>query len=251
MTTTRTPAHPHPEDDTVPAQLEDTDTVDPTGGTQAEPGATPETPVASAPSAGSAEVPAPPAAAEPTAAAPAAAEPGAAAPAGPSAARRAGAWARRHGKALLAGLLVVALVVGLVLTTLALRRSQALEDARESALQAGKDAAVAIGSYDHTTLDRDFAAVTDRSTPAFRESFTETSAALRKVLEQYSASATSTVVAAGVTSASEDRAVVLVFLNQEARNTNQQAGPTTDQSRVEVTLVRPDGTWLIDAVKLL
>ena len=45
--------------------------------------------------------------------------------------------------------------------------------------------------------------------------------------------------------------MVLVFLNQVATNTNQKAGPTTDQSRVEVTLVRPDGRWLIDGVKLL
>ncbi len=178
-------------------------------------------------------------------------EPVASAPVGPSRGRRLLGWLRGHRLAVGAALLIVALAVGLVLTTLSLRQSRALDEARGSALQAGKDSAVALASYDYRSLDKDFGAVTSRSTPGFRDSFTQTSAALQKVLQQYNATAKSTIVAAGVTSATTDRAVVLVFLNQVATNTNQKAGPTTDQSRVEITLVRPDGTWLIDAVKLL
>lgn len=173
------------------------------------------------------------------------------APRGPGPATRALSWLRRHLLAVLAALLLVALVVALVLTTLSLRSERALDDARSSALQAGKESAVALSSYDYRTLDKDFGAVTDRSTPSFRDSFNQTSASLRKVLEQYSATATSTVVAAGVTSATEERAVVLVFLDQKATNTNQTTGPTTDQSRIEVTLARSGDRWLVDGVKLL
>jgi Mce-associated membrane protein len=172
-------------------------------------------------------------------------------PKGPGPVRRGLAWARGHLLSVVAALVVLGLGVGLVLTTVALRHERALDDARASALEAGRESAIALSSYNHTTLDRDFGAVTSRSTATFRDSFNQTSASLRTVLEQYDATATSTVVAAGVTSASEDRAVVLVFLNQVATNTNQKAGPTTDQSRIEVTLARPDDRWLIDGVKLL
>ena len=170
---------------------------------------------------------------------------------GPGRVSRGLSWLRGHVAAVVAALLVVALVVALALTTLALRHEKALDDARTSALQAGKESAVALSSYDYRTLDKDFGAVTSRSTPTFRDSFNQTSASLRKVLEQYDATATSTIVAAGVTSATEHRAVVLVFLDQKATNTNQTAGPTTDQSRIEVTLARSGSRWLIDGVKLL
>lgn len=172
-------------------------------------------------------------------------------PAGPGRGGRAAAWLRGHLAALVAALVLVALVVALVLTTLALRHEHALDSARSSALKAGKESAVALSSYDYRSLDRDFGAVTARSTPRFRDSFNQTSGSLKKVLQQYDATATSTVVAAGVTSASQQRAVVLVFLNQVATNTNQTSGPTTDQSRIEVTLARSGSAWLIDGVKLL
>ena len=193
---------------------------------------------------------------QPDAVQPEAAGPGAAAAAappvtGPGRTPRAASWLRGHLLAVVAALVVLALVVGLVLTTAALRREHALADARTSALEAGKQSAVALSSYNYKTLDQDFGAVASRSTPTFRDSFNQSSGSLRTVLQQYDATATSTVVAAGVTSASQDRAVVLVFLNQVATNTNQKAGPTTDQSRVEVTLSRSGSRWLIDGVKLL
>lgn len=165
-------------------------------------------------------------------------------------ARRRG-WLGRHWVEVVAGVVVVALLAGLAVSLLALRRQWSLDDARRSALKAGEQSAVALSSYDYRSLDRDFGAVTSRSTPSFRDSFTQTSVSLRKVLEQYDATATSTVVAAGVSSVTEKRAVVLVFLNQVATNTNQKNGPTTDQSRIEVSLARSGSAWLIDSVKLL
>lgn len=157
----------------------------------------------------------------------------------------------RHRGRTAAGLVIAALLVGLVVAGMQIRAYRALDQARDSALTAGKQSALALSSYDSTTLDRDFGAVTARSTPAFRDSFTQSSAALKQVLTQYNARATSTVISAGVSSVTTQRAVVLVFLNQVATNTNQKAGPTTDQSRLEITLSRSGDRWLIDAVKLL
>jgi hypothetical protein len=51
-------------------------------------------------------------------------------------------------------------------------------------------------------------------------------------------------------SATTSRAVALVFLNQTVDNTIQKNKPTTE-SRVEVTLLRSGGRWLIDQVSLL
>jgi len=157
----------------------------------------------------------------------------------------------QHRGRTLVGLVIAALLVGLVVAGVQIRAYRALDQARDSALTAGTQSALALSSYDSTTLDRDFGAVTARSTPAFRDSFTQSSAALKQVLTQYNARATSTVISAGVSSVTIQRAVVLVFLNQVATNTNQKAGPTTDQSRLEITLSRSGDRWLIDAVKLL
>jgi Mce-associated membrane protein len=77
----------------------------------------------------------------------------------------------------------------------------------------------------------------------------QSSAGLRSTLVQYHATSKATVIGAGLQSATTDRAVVLVFLDQIIAN-SQQAAPTTDRSRVLLTLVHSNGRWLINDVKL-
>ena len=99
-------------------------------------------------------------------------------------------------------------------------------------------------------LDQDFGKVLAESTPAFKQDFTQSSEVLKTALTRYDASASANVVAAGLVSATTSRAVVLVFLNQTVYNTLQKSKPTTE-SRVEITLLRSGGRWLIDQVSLL
>ena len=159
-------------------------------------------------------------------------------------------WVRSN---LLVSGLAVALVVAVVfltLTQLSLNSENSLNSARSSALASAKAYAVDLASYNYKSLDQDFGKVLAESTPAFKQNFTQSSEALKTAIVKYDASATANVVGAGLVSATSSRAVVLVFLNQTVDNTLQKNKPTTE-SRVEITLLRSGGRWLIEQVTLL
>jgi hypothetical protein len=132
----------------------------------------------------------------------------------------------------------------------ALGNQNSLSSARTSALAAARTDAVQLASYDYRHLDLDFAMVADNTTSPFRRSFTQSSDALKSTLIKFKATATASVVSAGLVSASTSKAVALVFLDQRIANSTQKA-PTNDRSQIEVTLVSSGGRWLIDQVTLL
>jgi Mce-associated membrane protein len=131
-----------------------------------------------------------------------------------------------------------------------INRLQGTQTARAGALAAARSYGLQVASYDYRHLSQDFARVEAESTPAFAAKYKQSSAALAGVLNQYHAVAKATVVAAGVESATSSRAVVLAFINQTVTNTSARA-PTTEQSRIQLTLARVHGRWLIDDLKLL
>jgi Mce-associated membrane protein len=149
------------------------------------------------------------------------------------------------------GLVIVALGVVVVISQWQLSDQRSLNSERSSATSAARAYATAVSTYDYRHLKQDFSAVEDESTASFRHTFATSSAALTKVLTQYKATADGKVLASGVSSISGDRAVVVLFVNQTVKNTAQKSGSTTDNSRIEMTLVRPGSKWLIDQVKLL
>lgn len=170
------------------------------------------------------------------------------APAAPAVRRR---WWKGFGIYVLCGVVVVgALACALALALVALGNQSALSSSRTSALAVGRTDAVQLAGYDYRHLDRDFAIVAGNSTSSFRRSFTQSSDALRSTLTKYRATATASVVSAGLVSATTSRAVVLVLLEQRIANSTQKA-PTTDRSQVEITLVSSGGRWLINQVTLL
>jgi Mce-associated membrane protein len=148
-------------------------------------------------------------------------------------------------------LVVALLVAGLVVTQLQLSSQHALNNERTTALAAARTGASDVATYSYAHLHRDFAKVEGESTPAFRRSFVQSSGGLTKVLSQYKATATAKVLAAGISSITSTKAVAILFVNQTVKNTAQKGGPTTDDSRIEITLVRSGGRWLIDRLKLL
>jgi Mce-associated membrane protein len=170
--------------------------------------------------------------------------------------RRAPSWVAVRswvGSNVLLSVVAVALVVAVVLLTLtrlSLNSENSLSSARTSALAAANSYAVDLASYSYKHLDQDFGKVLDESTPTFKQNFTQSSEALKTALNRYDASASANVVAAGLVSATTSRAVVLIFLSQTVDNTLQKNKPTTE-SRVEMTLLRSSGRWLIDQVSLL
>lgn len=122
---------------------------------------------------------------------------------------------------------------------------------RRSALEAARAATVSLTTYDHRTLDQDFARVSALAVGDFAKEYAETSAALRPTLQQTQAVASSKVPAAGVEElqAEPARAVVVLAVDQVIETAG--APPRTELNRLRMTLVRPEQTWLIEKVQRL
>ena len=122
---------------------------------------------------------------------------------------------------------------------------------RRAAIDAARAATVSLTSYDHRTLDQDFARVSAIAVGDFAKEYAETSAALRPTLEQTQAVATSQVPAVGIEELQTDpvRAVAVVAVDQVIQTAG--AEPRTELNRLRMTLVRPGQTWLVEKVQRL
>ncbi len=149
--------------------------------------------------------------------------------------------------------LALAIAALVVAGTVVLRAPDPGDDARlrAAALDAARAAAVSLTSYDHRSLDEDFARVSEQATGMFKQEYAETTTQLRPSLEQSQAVATSTVPAAGLERLETDpvRAVVVLAVDQTiaADGTPRR----TEFNRIRMTLVRPGESWLIAEVERL
>lgn len=158
----------------------------------------------------------------------------------------------------LALLTVAGLVAAAVLGTAYAHGRQA-DEGRAGALAAARKAAPAVLSYDHRHLDRDFAAARGHLTGPFLEEYRRTTTkVVAPTAKKYQGVVTASVVAppgggspaASVVSASPDRVVVLLFVNQVTRSTRVD-GPRVDLNRVRMELTRTSGGWKVSAVDAL
>jgi Mce-associated membrane protein len=125
------------------------------------------------------------------------------------------------------------------------------ESARTAGLEASRDAARTLLSYDYRTLDKDFAAGKAVTTGAFQKQYADTTAkVVAPVAKDKKAVVKAEVVTAGVVRASANRVVTIVYVNQ-VTTTSLAAGPKVDLSRVRMTLVRVDGHWRVSKVDAL
>lgn len=115
-----------------------------------------------------------------------------------------------------------------------------------TSVQAATDATVAMLSYGPDTAEAKLTAVQDRLTGSFRDSYLSlvhdvvVPGAKEKQIESVA-----TVPAAASVSATENRSVVLLFINQAI--TMGSGAPESTMSSVRVTLDRVNGRWLISA----
>ncbi len=140
----------------------------------------------------------------------------------------------------------VAVVLAIVVTGLSNRgggqASAATTDALEKAASSGTQAAL---SYNYQHLSTDFAAAEKFMTPSFAANYKKTTATqVQSLAAKYKAVSAATVLGAGIDSSSSSHATVLVFVDQTVKN-SQLSAPRLDRSRIEVTLVRSGGKWLI------
>ncbi|WP_369258357.1 hypothetical protein [Streptomyces sp. R35] len=172
-----------------------------------------------------------------------------------------GAAARHGRRRLLTAVLCVLLAAGLVAATVLgwrYREGVQADQARGQALTAARQAAPVVLSYDYRHLDRDFAAAGARLTGHFRDEYRKTTTTVvgptaRKyhgVVKATVAAPTGGSPAASVISASADRAVVLLFVNQVTTST-QVSGSRVDLNRVRMTLTRTSDGWKVSGVDAL
>jgi Mce-associated membrane protein len=115
-----------------------------------------------------------------------------------------------------------------------------------AAAAAAKTETQATLTYNYKTLATDFAAAEKGLTPKFRASYESTTAtSVTPLATKYHAVSMATVSAGGVSAASADSAMVLLFVDQTVENTQLQH-PRLDRSRIKVSMVKTDGHWLID-----
>jgi Mce-associated membrane protein len=165
--------------------------------------------------------------------------------------RRAGRG--RRGDLLVLVAAAVALVLALTAGLLALRArgEDRVEQARTAALAAGESHAVDLLSYDYRHLDRDFAQARKVLTGSFADDYAHTTeSVVRPTAQQVKAVVTADVAASSVVRASQNRVVVLLFVNQTTTSTRLE-GPKVDLNRVQMRLDRVDGQWLVSKVVAL
>lgn len=165
-------------------------------------------------------------------------------------------------RGLLTGLLGVLLVAGLVAAAVLGWRSwdaRRTETARTEALAAARRAAPVVLSYDYRHLDRDFARARAHLSGDFRAEYAKTTkTVVAPTAEKYHGVVKATVAApasggspaASVVSASPEKVVVLLFVNQVTEST-QVSGARVDLNRVRMTMSHTESGWRVSAVDAL
>lgn len=165
-------------------------------------------------------------------------------------------------RGLLTGLLGVLLVAGLVAAAVLGWRSwdaRRTETARTEALAAARRAAPVVLSYDYRHLDRDFARARAHLSGDFRAEYAKTTkTVVAPTAEKYHGVVKATVAApasggspaASVVSASPEKVVVLLFVNQVTEST-QVSGARVDLNRVRMTMTRTESGWRVSALDAL
>jgi Mce-associated membrane protein len=150
-------------------------------------------------------------------------------------------------RALVFGLLpglVMLLAGGVAYVKWAKSNQSETQTARIESVQAATDGTIKILSYNPDTVDHDLDAAGERLTGTFRDSYTQlTHSVVIPGAKQRKISAVATVPAAASVSASPNRAVVMVFVNQTIVVGND--APSSTASTVRVTMERHDNRWLI------
>jgi Mce-associated membrane protein len=116
--------------------------------------------------------------------------------------------------------------------------------ARAESVRAATDSTIALLSYKPDTVEKDLDAARSRLTGSFLNAYTSlTHDVVIPGAKQKQISAVATVPAAASTSATENHAMVMLFVNQSVMI--GQDAPTNTASSVRVTLDKVGGRWLI------
>lgn len=124
-----------------------------------------------------------------------------------------------------------------------------IQQASEAAQRAAVSYAQVLTSIDSNKVDENFKEVLDGATGDFKDMYSQSSVELRQLLIENKATARGVVIESAVQSASKDKAVVLLFVDQSVSNA-KLPDPRIDRSRMKMTLEKVDGSWRASKVEL-
>lgn len=123
-------------------------------------------------------------------------------------------------------------------------KADAVAHAASDSVRAASENTIAILSYRADSVEQDLVVASSRLVGEFKDSYTSlTHDVVIPGAKQRQISSVASVPAATSMSATEDHAVVLLFVNQTV--TMGQTPPSDTASSVKVTLDKQDGRWLI------
>jgi Mce-associated membrane protein len=157
-------------------------------------------------------------------------------------------WKRYAGIGLVAGIFVGAFGLAGVLGW-KLWQANALTEAGQDAQQTAVEYAQVLTSIDSNNVDQNFTDVLDGATGEFKDMYTKSSLQLRQLLVDNKATAHGVVTESAIQSASRDKVVLLLMVNQTVSNT-ARPDPRVDRSRMKMTMELVDGRWLASKVEL-
>ena len=129
------------------------------------------------------------------------------------------------------------------------RTQDAVDQASRTAPAAAERASAAILSYGYSSLDADEKAAERYMTPGYRKKYADTFDRLVKPnATKLKAKVEAEVKASGVAHADADRVNVLLYVNQTTRSTANGGEPQVALNRVQLSMVKSGGTWLVDDI---
>ncbi|MFJ2667475.1 hypothetical protein ACIO14_24330 [Nocardia fluminea] len=154
--------------------------------------------------------------------------------------------------ATIAAVILALLLSAAVTTALVLSHNifehEATEQAARVARESAQTSIPAVLSYDFNSIDTEFAKAGGYLTGSFRDDFAKlASGVIIPAAHRDSIITKATVSESSVVSATADRVVLLVFLNQETTSSAYQ-GQRLDGSRIRVGMASVDGQWLISEI---
>ncbi|KRF17264.1 hypothetical protein ASG90_08145 [Nocardioides sp. Soil797] len=111
--------------------------------------------------------------------------------------------------------------------------------------------ATAFVNLDYRKIDESVDSVTDKSTGAFAKQYAKSGKGLRTLMKRNHSVMTGSVLSAGVVSASDYTARVLVATNGTVRNKSTKNKAVERNLRLQLDLTKTDDRWLVNEVQFV
>lgn len=121
---------------------------------------------------------------------------------------------------------------------------EALANAREAALQAGRQAILNLDALSAATIDADLARVVAQATGQFKQQFTGGQGELRSQILARKTVSSGTILSAGVVRSDRDTATILVAVDRLLKDSTVKDG-VTDHDRWKLDVELHGGRWLV------